>query len=107
MIQIGFEPKKNESTIFPNYMNIKDAPLHLKNTAIVYGNILKKSQVLGNWETRFVYITEKEIGSSKRPHDRPSMIIPAESISGIWTRFDIENNNLLNIKIMYNSSTKT
>jgi hypothetical protein len=47
-MQIGFEPKKNEATIFPNYMNLKDAPSHLKNS-IVFGNILKKSQVLGNW----------------------------------------------------------
>jgi hypothetical protein len=47
-MQIGFEPKKNEATIFPNYMNLKDTPSHLKNS-IVFGNILKKSQVLGNW----------------------------------------------------------
>jgi hypothetical protein len=107
LTQIGFEPKKNEPTIFPNYMNLKDVPLHLKNSAIVFGNILKKSQVLGNWETRFVYITNKEIGSSKKPNDKPSMIIPAVSISEMWSRFDIENNNMLNIKIMYNSGTKT
>jgi hypothetical protein len=40
-------------------MNLKDAPIHLKNGAIIYGNILKKSQILGNWELRFVYITDK------------------------------------------------
>jgi hypothetical protein len=88
-------------------MNLKDAPLHLKNTAIVFGNILKKSQILGNWETRFVYINNKEIGSSKKPYNKPSMTIPAASISEIWSRFNVENNNLLNIKIMYNSGTKT
>ena len=88
-------------------MNLKDAPLQLKDTAIVFGNILKKSQVLGNWETRFVYITNKEIGSSKKPNDKPSMVIPTDSISQIWSRFDIENNNMLNIKIMYNLGTKT
>lgn len=31
----------------------------LKKNAIVFGNVLKKSQILGNWETRFVYIAEK------------------------------------------------
>ncbi len=49
LVQIGFEPKKNEATIFPNYMNLKDAPQNLRTSAVVYGNILKKSQVLGNW----------------------------------------------------------
>ncbi len=62
-------------------MNLKDAPTLLKNSAHVFGNILKKSQILGNWETRFVYITEKEIGSSKKPNDKPSMVISADSIN--------------------------
>lgn len=49
LLQTGFELKKNEPTIFPNYMNLKDAPSQMKNTCLVFGNILKKSQVLGNW----------------------------------------------------------
>lgn len=65
----------------PNYQNIKDVPLYLKTNAIVFGNILKKSQYLGNWERRFVYIAEKEIGSGKRPMDKPSMVIETSSIS--------------------------
>lgn len=35
------------------------------------------------------------------------MVIQTDSILGLWTRFDIENNNMLNIKIMYNSNKKT
>jgi hypothetical protein len=82
-------------------MNLKEVPEYLKRSALVFGNIFKKSQILGNWETRFVSISDKEIGSSKRPNEKPSMVIAADSISELWTRFEIENNNMLNIKIMY------
>ncbi len=40
----------------------------LKSTtedSFIYGNILKKSQVLGNWETRFVVIKKDGIYSYK------------------------------------------
>jgi hypothetical protein len=30
-------------------MNLKDVPQNVKNSSIVFGNILKKSQVLGKW----------------------------------------------------------
>lgn len=88
-------------------MNLKDVPTHLKKNAIVFGNVMKKSQILGNWQNRFVYITQKQIGSSKKPNQKPSMIISTDSISQLWSRFDIQGNNMLNIKIMYNSGTKT
>ena len=41
--------------------------------ALVYGNILKKSKYLGNWENRFTAVTPSMLVSSKKPSDKPSM----------------------------------
>jgi hypothetical protein len=46
---IGIEPTKNTLQMFPNYSALKDFPANLKNSAYVFGNILKKSQLFGNW----------------------------------------------------------
>lgn len=68
----------------------------------IYGNILKKSQVLGNWETRFVVIKKDGIYSYKdcntqAPH---SFYINNSNIKYIWTRFDIHEKFLV-IKIKH------
>ena len=40
--------------MLPNFSNLKDLPLNLKSTSYIFGNILKKSQLLGNWQMRFI-----------------------------------------------------
>jgi hypothetical protein len=46
---LGIEPKKIDPISLPNIMNMKDVPESVRNSCSIFGNILKKSQVLGNW----------------------------------------------------------
>jgi len=47
------------------------------------------------------------IYSYKRFNEQHSMFIAANSVKEVWTRFEIVDQNLLVIKILHSSNTKT
>ena len=55
----------------------------------IYGNIYKKSQIMGKWVKRFIVVKHNGIFSYKNPHlpENPSFSIHQKSIKYIWTRF--------------------
>ena len=62
-------------------------PESLVAGSLIYGKINKKSQVLGNWEERFILINKEGIFSYKKFNQKHSMFIAAGSINEMWTRF--------------------
>lgn len=75
----------------------------------ISGNIFKKSQILCNWEERFVRITSRGICSYKEDDKwlRQTFFIPNKSIKFIETRFELHNGCFLIVKIRYDFLSST
>ena len=80
LMLIGVEPKKAAIQMFPNYMGLKESSINqlMVTNALIYGNILKKSKYLGNWQNRFLAVTPSMLVSSKKSSDKPSMGIQCQ-----------------------------
>lgn len=89
----------------PNIQQPPGIPEAIIVNSSIYGKILKKSQMLGKWEERFIVINKEGIYSYKKFNEKHSMYIPNGQIREIWTRFEIIENMLI-VKMEY-GGTKT
>lgn len=73
--------------------------------SFIYGNIYKKSQILGNWESRFIVIKTDGIYSylDNNTAKTHTFEIPSETVKYIWTRFNFHQGFLI-IKVKHGIS---
>ena len=55
-------------------------PERMISKAKKYGKLYKKSQVLGNWEERFIVLNKDGIFSYKKFNEKPTIVISASTI---------------------------
>jgi hypothetical protein len=87
------------------YVPAKPPSFVTAKNAIFDGILYKKSQVLGKWELRYVAITPSGVTSFKNQASGETFSIKKESITELWTRFDIYEKMLV-VKIQHSKKTE-
>lgn len=123
MSKEGFGPKDKSDEIFVEMVRAKlqskeikwqpaerktpvqDYSLEQREGAVVFDRILKKSQIIGTWEERYVIIKPEGLYSYRILKSKPTMFISLKEIKEVQTQFEIYK-ELLVIKLIYNN-TKT